>query len=165
VPRLDDKNGYISTFSFSGARITRMTEEKPNAVVLFLISKFELVSISLAIVILIGGVLFSIIQGAWSPFQRSGSLLVCLAASLYFLDKKLIFENLYMPAIEERINNIKPYWPGVDINEMKKTNRDMYISFYRGLLESRIRKTEIFIVLLGTFVWGFGDMIPLSIGE
>ena len=165
MPRLDDKNTYVATYSYTGARFTRITEEKPNAIVLFIIKRFEIASIFVALAILIGGVIYSVIHGAWFPFQRSGSLLVCLAASLYFLDKKMIFDKLYMPAIEERVNKIKPYWPGVDVDKMKRTNRDMYISFYRGLLESRIRKVEILIVLLGTFVWGFGDLVPISLGE
>lgn len=141
-------------------------------VTLYLISPRRLHHVPYLSVICVmsGGIYISMTGESWVPFQRSGSLLVILAAALYGADYKrslkegidkisaefaallqkhdrqaLRAQRLYSTDLARDMRRIRSEWDGVDIEK-----------------ETRAARThELLILMLGTIVWGFGDLVGL----
>ena len=128
----------------------------------FVHNHFFSIALMLSALILLAGIGTSILYACWSPFQRSGSVLICLAAVLFFLDRQFIFIYLRLPDIEQRVAKLKPYW-SVDMETFRKAHREKYVKSARDQLEKRISTLEISIVLVGTLIWGFGDLVPIDL--
>jgi hypothetical protein len=109
-----------------------------------------------------GGVWFSVIWNDWTAFARSGCLVACVALVLVYRDwSKGIIENRLKTenslnrlqkdsSKAEAVEVLRPYleelWDEADAN--------LYLQ------NDYKRNIELIVALLGSFVWGFGDLIP-----
>lgn len=126
----------------------------------------EKIAILVFLVVLVSGIFLEIIlDDCWDAFQRSGSLLVCLGIYLAARDLRGIVNeehknvitliNKYRDAIndiaEERIEQ------GKEGGTAEEGIEEAW--HYAETTKKRIFLIEITILIIGTFIWGFGDLI------
>lgn len=124
---------------------------------------------------------FSDSESDWITFARSGSLLVCIALVLAIIDHQSWVKNAiptsqkYRPetysniekAIEDTIKEeIKTFNLKKSENEIKYLTNLRYNEFLEKQksekaheTRSRFQRVELAIGLVGTLIWGFGDLI------
>jgi hypothetical protein len=131
----------------------------------------------LAIFTLLCGVIISIQLTNWTHFARSGSVLVVLSLSLAafgfgngFIDKMLtVLKPIALRIVNMQSEN-RPYLYGIN-DGLTDKQRDQLVKkvtservnqihmLMKNRLSKDIQKIEFTIAALGTFVWGFGDLI------
>jgi hypothetical protein len=140
------------------------------------------ISILISILALGIGVWFSVEQKDWSLFSRAGSLLVIIALTMAIIDhskwlKKVIdigdratssefkeeLKKIFHEQITENLDKHNLIKPPVEIEFLA----DLECSKYLELAPQRVginlrkwfQKYELIIAGIGTFVWGFGDLV------
>lgn len=88
------------------------------------------------------GVLPSIYFNDWSWFSRSGALLVCFGVYIAWLDYKGMIENDILKlrsSLDTQIAEI--------FDEFNAKNKSYF------------NRIEFLVVILGTLIWGYGDLL------
>ena len=134
------------------------------------------------VLIALTGVILSVNYSDWSIFSRAGSLIVVLALTLALIDYSSVSKNVINEARKiggdkasnEAIENIKNMIMndlknhGVvktdgEINYMAETLSTDYWERLPmrlgGFFKMQAVKTEITIAVIGTVIWGFGDLV------
>jgi hypothetical protein len=135
--------------------------------------KSEKIAIFLSILILTIG-LYLGVKYAGHYFARSGSLVVCVAVIFifYHLEHNLIhlvsqsrelWENSKNDVIEQSVSEDEVS------KEQASATVNSVINQFHTLLEDGVEKAkrravriEVSLLILGTLVWGFGDLVNLS---
>ncbi|WP_462147142.1 hypothetical protein [Pseudoalteromonas gelatinilytica] len=92
--------------------------------------------------IFIGGIMPSIYFTDWGWFARSGALLVCFGVYIAWLD--------YKGKIDRDINKVKADLDPQIVKVFDEFNEKN---------QSYFNKIEFFVVIIGTLIWGYGDLI------
>jgi hypothetical protein len=127
--------------------------------------------ISLATILLtVMGVALSISLKDWQYFERSGSLIVILGIIVAWKDiagDLEVYFNAYIKMlaknIQERESNPTR---GLLYSGGKNSEEKNQLESYKAKLQEldrlmrlRLKALEVCILILGTFVWGYGDLI------
>jgi hypothetical protein len=135
--------------------------------------KSEKIAISLSILILSIGLYLGIIF-AGHYFARSGSLVVCVAVIFifYHLEHNLIHlvsrsRDLFESTKGEVINEVRLQNDTSIVQATSSANS--VINDFHSLLEGGVEKAkrrairiEASLLVFGTLVWGFGDLVNMS---
>jgi len=113
--------------------------------------------------IILFGIILSICNNEWSWFSRSGSLVVIcgLLSARWDFTNKINEENLDIldPVI---IRNMKKNGGIINaqrIENIKKELRTRIVEYTKP----KYRAVEFIMIAIGTFIWGFGDLIGVII--
>lgn len=130
------------------------------------LSNEELLVIATASIVLVVGMAINVLVGECSTaFQRAGSVVVCIGIFFSFLDVGGIYEGKF----EDELEKLRA----------KKSENDMVFSeeeleievrgstnflikrakLVRDKNKTRVALVDLGILLLGTFIWGFGDLV------
>jgi hypothetical protein len=114
-----------------------------------------------AILFVIGG-LFSYTTKDWTIFSRVGSLIVILGLLIAKWDlDNLIKSKIPLNLIEDLIHvNAKKLIPNKQLSEsdIAEIKEKTHLSIVEDI-KPKYRSGEIYIVSLGTLIWGFGDLV------
>jgi NADH:ubiquinone oxidoreductase subunit K len=116
-------------------------------------------SIIVSVIVIVLGVILSFISKDWTWFSRSGSLLVVIgiivAANDINKSLAVLEDSKFSEQILERIKEIRP-----DVEENEINNRkEEILGLLKELMTQFYRRIELAILITGTIVWGFGDLI------
>lgn len=138
------------------------------------------------LILLIFGVLPSLLKSDWTWFGRSGALLVLFGVYIVWLDYKGIIDDslnsvldgfrTYLDTLtteQKRENIIKIFEEGkiqytdIEIDKyLEQDNTDKNFKIFSEkfnevskLTHKRIQNIEFITLVLGTFIWGYGDLI------
>ena len=120
---------------------------------------------SLALLLGIIGVLVSVNFDNWHWFSRSGSLIVICGLFIAKWDFENLIKENDLGILESSItHHIEKMFPGTepkkeDVETIKEALHIKLVGFVKPIYV----KGEIFIVSLGTVIWGFGDLVPTII--
>ena len=130
----------------------------------------------------IAGIMPSVLTGEWTWFARSGALLTAYGVILAYLDLSGAMREIFseiQPAIEESFKNIleetfeelseeyseKKSVPEIhSIFEEAKDEVGESLSTLGDKLVSNIRFYEILLIIVGTVIWGYGDLLSNLFG-
>lgn len=111
-------------------------------------------------VIFITGIIISYYCNEWSWFSRSGSLIVICGLLIARWD----FTNNIN---EENLDILNPYFikhckrrgdGTLDPQRLEDTKKELRTQLFL-YTKSEYRSAELIIIAIGTFIWGFGDLI------
>jgi hypothetical protein len=142
---------------------------------------FKFLVWAIAIFILFIGIVSSFYWDTWMCFARAGAVIVILALALEasgyidrYVSKLLEVVREVSPSlvVSQVLNN--KYLYGLKGNETDEQLADIVVkenarrlNYVAGIMEGRLykelRKTEFKIAALGTFLWGFADLVELII--
>ena len=133
---------------------------------MLLFSKVEIVVIAAALFVLAIGFIFELALGGWSnAFQRSGSVVVCVGIFFGARDLKSVyadrFEDLVRKLKEKRLEN-DIVFSDEELDAGVRGSTNYFISRARSIRESgekRVILIDAIVLILGTVIWGFGDLI------
>lgn len=106
----------------------------------------------LSIIVIAGGIWFSLKLMDWSWFSRSGSLIVIIGI---FLTSSQIIENSRRLKMRRSYNDHNFNRDFAD--DLKKQTLDRSRSLDEDIWESGLR--GLYLLVAGTLIWGFGDLI------
>ena len=128
----------------------------------------EKISIGFSVFIAIAGLLVDLAWKCTNGFSRSGSLIVCVG----IISGSLILKKVIKKKHEARENYLESIRQEMDIvfsdKELKEKVRgtaDSQLKEAERILEKdtrRILVVETCIVVFGTLIWGFGDLLLRS---
>lgn len=118
----------------------------------------------------ISGVIVSFINNDWEWFQRAGSLIVAIgvyvaARDIGSVDRQL--KSTIALGTAELINEDKTkILNGKDLSgeDIEAISNKVNDAVYAGLLKFHL-KIEATILIVGTIIWGFGDLIGKLFGS
>lgn len=134
----------------------------------------------IAVFILAVGLILEVCIPNSDPFMRSGSLLVCLAIfSVYvnhFVVKEVDTHKFINSLLDNRVGTGPSFPPEFGTeriaelnNQIRQMERQQHQESTRAIsdlstVKESIVKSEFLTGVIGTFIWGFGDIIvqPLS---
>ena len=102
------------------------------------------------IILALLGITPSIMTSDWTWFERSGALLSVYGVWMAFHDYAAYYENKHNAAFNELAENLSSQH-SKELNEIKY----LVISGQEEL-NKKIRKIELYIIIIGTLVWGYG---------
>lgn len=130
---------------------------------------YENRAIICSVIAIIVGVLVSIFQNDWLWFGRSGSVITVIAiyfASCEFRKKiekaPFLADKIFDENQEQYIANLKHKIPDKNkeqILKMAKTQTMEEIEQISKKIYDRFLKVETGIFIIGTLIWGFGDLL------
>ena len=130
------------------------------------ISRKETIIIITTLVVLVVGLFLEWPSGGcWNAFRRFGSVVVCVAIGFGIRDLKSVyadrFEDLVRKLEENRLENDIVFSDEELDAEFRGSTNDL-ISRERSISESgekRVILLDTTVLILGTVIWGFGDLI------
>jgi hypothetical protein len=131
------------------------------------------ISIGLSVIALILGFSIAKKDNDSFHFARSGSVVVMIAATFAASDLKKKISSAPSFAIQQMSNDTNEYYEryrkaGLSDDQLKKILidvKDETVSEIQDMVDrylNRILRIELSLGLIGTFVWGFGDLIILK---
>lgn len=134
----------------------------------FPISKYEYKVYAAVSLHVAFGIMLSIMQDDWQHFERSGALLVIIAASLAWQDHVRLIANK-VEETKRKADRIrrgldeKPSLGLSDIDDIEEAKELDKITAIGMILveryERRLRATELSVALAGTLIWAYGSLV------
>ena len=106
-----------------------------------------------ALVILLFGVTTSRASGDWTWLARSGSLLVVLGIVFAYFNIDGFFERSLHRALVHNAH----FQPGESHGLL--TNLRVHLAHDVSEIPNTIKAIEVAVIVLGTLLWGFGDLL------
>lgn len=106
----------------------------------------------LSVIVIVGGIWFSLKLADWSWFSRSGSLIVIIGI---LLTSSQIIENsrkLKVRRSRHELNFNRDF-----ANDIKQHSLERSRSLDENIWENGLR--GLYLLVSGTLIWGFGDLI------
>lgn len=122
------------------------------------ITKFEIQAWFATLLVLFFGVVASVLTDQWHWFSRAGSVLVLIGVIAAWADLSGKFNSIKEKGLYEYLDYVSEV-KGIPKEEVE-ADKEMFEQ-HSNLTIARVRKVEFINIALGTFIWGFGDLIGL----
>lgn len=111
-----------------------------------------------ALIILLTGMVPSIFTNDWTWFGRSGAILTAYGIVITYLD----LQGFLAKSVEDISARIDKHLETHDLSQVPDEKIDQIEAqkdaIFAGIIKS-MRRVEFSILVLGTIIWGYGDLI------
>ncbi len=114
--------------------------------------------LSLAVIAI--GFTAGIVSGDWTWFSRSGSVVVAIGVLVAAHDINEALREIELEDVDELVRQVAAeVIPDITINadDIEKVKKKA-IRIIRNDFVSKYKKVEVTLIILGTLIWGFGDI-------
>ncbi len=112
-----------------------------------------------SLIVTLIGILLSYNSGDWTWFSRSGSLLVVIGIIVAVKDiNKSLAELEDRKLTDYLLEKLKERRPDIDENEIHDSKKEI-MELTKEKIAIFYRRVEVSILITGTVIWGFGDLI------
>lgn len=111
-----------------------------------------------ALIVFFAGVVPSMLSGEWVWFGRSGSLLTAFGIMITFMDLTGVLDRWHGD-LSERIDNKLATLDLSNVSQEKLDKKEEVKGRIFEGMQARFRRIEMFVLLFGTIIWGYGDLL------